>query len=104
MPLVSIPEPGTGTIIGTVQVQGTNNRLTAAGVRATPTRRLQGWQRQEVGVDSLGGFALTNLPPGKYKVLVRSVGYRFHEQNVVVRAARVDTLRTALAARQCTGY
>jgi hypothetical protein len=61
-------------------------------------------QPREVGVDSLGGFALANLPPGRYKVLIRSLGYHFIEHDVNVRARNIDTLSAELAYLNCSGY
>jgi hypothetical protein len=105
LPVVATPKPGTGSIIGTARVRGAKQRLSGGNVRATPAKQLQSQaQLRETNVDSLGGFALTNLTPGKYKLLVRSVGYHFTERTIEVRADRVDTLNAELAYLNCSGY
>jgi hypothetical protein len=54
--------------------------------------------------DSAGGFAFTGVPPRRYLVAVRRIGYARDSAAVALRAGRFASLRFALQYRVCRGY
>jgi hypothetical protein len=53
-------------------------------------------QPHYVFTDPHGGFVLSRLEPGRYSVLIRSLGYAFRTDSLSMTAGRVDTLSTRL--------
>jgi hypothetical protein len=53
-------------------------------------------QPQYAFTDAHGGFVLGRLEPGRYSLLIRSLGYAFRADSLTISAGRVDTLRTRL--------
>ena len=98
-----------GAIVGTVVQRGTGRPLAYAGAAlflpGVPTageeRRVAQLERP---VDTLGGFAFRDVPPGRYTLRVRAVSHLPRELPLDVQAGRVDTLQLELRYFQCTGY
>jgi hypothetical protein len=101
LPQVPAPKPGNGSLVGTVR-DSTTNRPLVGGV--VSLRGTDDSSQRETGVDSVGGFAIRDLPSGTYKIVARAIHYRFQERTVTPTAGRVDTLRIALAYHACWGY
>jgi len=57
-----------------------------------------------VRVDSLGGFALTDVPPDGYILRVRALNHEPEARRLTVKAGAVDTIRLALRYYVCHGY
>src|SRR4051812_33565115 len=95
------PRPGTGSLIGTVREQRTNRPLTGAAVRLQSSQ--ESFHR-ETGVDSLGAFAIRDLPPGTYKVVIAAIPYRHQKRTIRLTAGQVDTFRITLPRVSCRGY
>ena len=104
IPEVEAPRRGSATLIGTLSDSTIGRPLRGGSVRAWDARSSGNAKPRETIVDSLGAFALKDLPAGTYKVLARMVGYRFRERTVRLEMGRVDTLAMALAYYSCSGY
>jgi hypothetical protein len=50
--------------------------------------------------DSRGGFVLGRVPPGRYDLVIRVIGYRAVTEVRDARAGVVDTLRTRMAVHK----
>jgi hypothetical protein len=96
-----LPRPGKASLIGTVRDSSTSRPLTGGVVRVLG---LQDSSQRETAVDSVGAFAIRDLPPGTYKVLTAAIPYRHQERTVRLPVGRVDTLTIALAYHSCWGY
>lgn len=75
----------TATIVGTLVDSAANLPLESATISLYPARRSRALRRTIS--DSSGAFALTNVPPGSYTVVIEFVGFRtINIRNVVVTA------------------
>jgi hypothetical protein len=87
--------------VGTLRDSRTNRPL-AGGL--VDLRSTEDSSQRHTPVDSVGGFAMTDLQPETYKILTRAIPYRRQERTVKVTAGRVDTMNIALAYYDCSGY
>ena len=109
VPRVPSSSPGSdrGAIVGTVSERKGGQAIpfgdaTLIPIQASP---LVGGRKQlGVRVDSLGGFALSDVTPGSYTLRVRAINHPFDERRVEIQAGRVDTVRVAMRYYACTGY
>jgi hypothetical protein len=104
VPEVETPRRGSATLLGTVSDRSTDRPLRGGSVRAWGAGAPANSEPREAIVDSLGGFALRDLPPDKYEVQARMVGYRYSERTVRLEMGRVDTLVIVLPYYSCSGY
>jgi hypothetical protein len=98
-----VPRSGErGTVVGTITETATDRPLWygVASLRnsANPAVALL------AQADSLGGFALTDIPPGAYTLLIRAINHQYNERRIVLRPGGVDTIRAELRYHDCRGY
>src|SRR5579872_1519072 len=75
----------TGTIVGRLIDSASNLPLQSATITLYPTGKSKVLRRTLS--DSSGDFALTNIPPGSYTVVIEFVGFRtINVRNVVMTA------------------
>jgi hypothetical protein len=106
-PMLPILEPSAkfAAVIGTMEEAGSTRPLRNGAIDVTSAasgNRITG--ESGVPTDSLGGFALDSIAPGKYVVEARHIGYLPLERRVTLEAGRVDTLRFAIRRHSCIGY
>jgi len=105
LPPSKIPSGDKGALLGTVSDRKTNRPLVGSLVLLYSREGSESTSRpREVGVDSLGGFHLLDLSPGRYGLRISSIAYRPYEGELQVYAGRADTLRAALEYFYCSGY
>ena len=82
-------------LVGTVADRQTGVALIGAVVR------LRGPASREAVSDSLGSFAVSPLPSGRFSVQVVRIGYDPFTGSVDLEPGRADTLRIGLQYRAC---
>jgi len=85
---------GAYALVGTVVDSAVGKPLESVQVQ------LRQWpedRRFHVYTDSHGGFVLGRVPPGRYDLVIRVIGYRAVTGVRNARAGVVDTLRTRMA-------
>ena len=95
-------QPSTGAVVGVV-IELVNNQPIAyamAELRLIDSSRIV----SSVSTDTLGGFALRNVPPGDYRLRVRAMQHRFEERGVLVQEDEIDTVQIHMRYFTCTGY
>ncbi|MGZ3491750.1 MAG: carboxypeptidase-like regulatory domain-containing protein [Gemmatimonadaceae bacterium] len=89
----AITSSSTAALVGTVVDSASGSPIEHAQIllRSATTA-----QPHYVFTDPHGGFVLGRLGPGRYSVLIRSLGYAFRADSLSMSAGRVDTLSTRL--------
>src|SRR5215216_2374546 len=83
-----------GAIVGSVTDSISERRLQAAGLSLFKLN-ISGTESQfgrEVSSNPSGGFAFDSIPPGRYIVKARRIGYNAIEQRVNTVGGQVDTV------------
>jgi hypothetical protein len=101
-PPTSSPAVDSAALVGSVAERVTGLGVAYAEVRLAGERA--GAVPRVAVTDSAGGFAFTGVPPGRYLVAVRRIGYARDSAAVALRAGRSASLRFALQYRVCRGY
>jgi carboxypeptidase family protein len=94
----SLP-PGFGAVVGTLADSGgalPHYRILAATPGDAP-----GSPHASAIADSVGGFVLGALPPGRYRLFVRAFSHRPDSTEIEVVAGRVDTVRMSPQFFEC---
>ena len=94
--------PSTGAVVGAVieMVSSQPIAYAMAELRLIDSSRIL----SSVPTDTLGGFALRNVPPGAYRLRVRAMQHRFEERGVLVQEDVIDTVQVHMRYFTCTGY
>ncbi|GAC1411976.1 MAG: hypothetical protein NVSMB53_08560 [Gemmatimonadaceae bacterium] len=90
---------GFGAIIGTLADSG--GALPHYPIIASTPGDAPNAPHASATADSIGGFVLNGLPPGRYKLLVRALGHLPDSRELEVTAGRVDTVRLSLQILDC---
>jgi hypothetical protein len=59
---------------------------------------------RSVQTDSVGGFVVRHLAPGRYTIRVRALNHLPRELRVEAHYGTVDTVRVRLRSYTCQGY
>jgi hypothetical protein len=97
-------DPNDGTLAGYVADRA-GRALPGAQVLLDGTTDLAPAGRAAFAVaDSAGAFTLFHVPPGRHRLLVRSLTYVAERKTITVREGRLLKLRFRLRFYNCTGY
>jgi len=81
----AVSSTGTATIRGTVTDTETGKPLPLVNITIEGTSR-------GAGADSMGRFVIVNVPPGRYKIVASSIGYRTIIKEIVIVPAQTVTV------------
>jgi hypothetical protein len=96
LPPAPAVDRGLGAIIGTIEELGTGAAVGGGG-----RVRLRGDQDRFTGTDTMGGFAIDRVAPGRYLLSFAHAGYDVTNDSVVVVGRTIDTLHLRLQYRVC---
>ena len=90
---------GTGAVIGTLADSG--GALPHYSILAVTPGDLPSGAHATATADSLGGFVLDGLAPGRYRLFVRAFAHKADSSDVDVLAGEVDTVALRPIFFQC---
>ena len=86
------PDTTRGAIVGTVVQWSDGQPLASPQLSVQSEDASATGPSSQVAMDSGGVFAIPSLAPGKYRVVVRALGYLPIDTSCLVQGGRVDTL------------
>jgi Carboxypeptidase regulatory-like domain len=87
--------PTTGTLVGSVDERVINLALPRASVR------ISGEEKRQVVTDSMGGFVIDSIKPGRYEVIAARIGYDGQRDSVQFSPGQVVTRQYHLGYMVC---
>ena len=99
LPRAPSPRSGTGAVIGTLADSG--GALPHYPILAETPGDAPNGVHSTATADSLGGFVLDGLAPGRYRLFVRAFAHRPDSSDVNVAAGEVDTVALRPIFFQC---
>ena len=93
-PEVAIDDTRAAALAGTVTDMDTGKPVVGASILAL--HAASGDARAATVTRDAGGFSFSAIPPGRYELVIRRIGYRSHNRSLTLRPGRPDTLNVVL--------